>query len=49
MVDFFVVGDFMFFDIENLVEEVWDLLKWERDCFLSSLCLIFYYFFNWDY
>ena len=42
-------GDFTRLDIENLVEEVQDLSKRERDRLLSSLRLILHDLLIWDY
>jgi len=36
-------------DIENLVEEVIDLSKRDRDRLLSSIRLILHYLLKWDY
>lgn len=36
-------------DIDNLVEEVRDLSKRERDRLLSSMCLIVHHLLKWDY
>ena len=36
-------------DIENLVEEIKDLSKRERDKLLSSMKLIIHHFLKWDY
>ncbi|AGF50587.1 slr0980 [Synechocystis sp. PCC 6803] len=49
MADLLAAGDFTSLDIENLVEEVRDLSKRERDRLLSSLRLILHHFLNWDY
>lgn len=42
-------GNFSELDIENLVEEVRDLSKWERDRLLSRLWLITHRLLKWDY
>jgi hypothetical protein len=42
-------GQFADLDIENLVEEVRDLSKRERDRLLSSLCLILHHLLKWDF
>jgi hypothetical protein len=42
-------GKFTELDIENLVEEVRDLSKRERDRLLSSLRLIVHHLLKWDY
>ena len=36
-------------DLLNLIEEVWDLSKRERDRLLSSLRLILHYLLKWQY
>jgi hypothetical protein len=42
-------GQFAELDIENLVEEVQDLSKRERDKLLSSLRLLLHHLLKWDY
>ncbi|MEA5619109.1 DUF29 domain-containing protein [Cronbergia sp. UHCC 0137] len=42
-------GQFSELDIENLVEEVRDLSKRERDKLLSSVRLILHHLLKWDY
>jgi hypothetical protein len=49
MADFLASGNFARLDIENLVEEVRDLSKRERDRLLSSLRLILHHLLKWDY
>ncbi|NUN65829.1 DUF29 domain-containing protein [Pseudanabaena biceps] len=49
MADLIAAGRFGELDIENLVEEVRDLSKRERDRLLSSLRLIVHHFLKWDY
>ncbi|MFZ4665401.1 MAG: DUF29 domain-containing protein [Prochlorotrichaceae cyanobacterium] len=49
MADLLAQGRFSDLDIENLVEEVRDLSKRERDCLLSSLRLIVHHLLKWDY
>ncbi|MBE9174968.1 DUF29 domain-containing protein [Synechocystis salina LEGE 06155] len=49
MADRLAAGDFTALDIENLVEEVRDLSKRERDRLLSSLRLILHHLLKWDY
>ena len=49
MADLLAAGDFAALDIENLVEEVRDLSKRERDRLLSSLRLIVHDLLKWDY
>jgi hypothetical protein len=49
MADLIAAGRFGELDIENLVEEVRDLSKRERDCLLSSLRLIVHHLLKWDY
>lgn len=49
MADLLAAGDFAALDIENLVEEVRDLSKRERDRLLSSLRLIVHHLLKWDY
>ena len=49
MADLLSSGNFMQLDIENLVEEVRDLSKRERDRVLSSLRLILHHLLKWDY
>ncbi|ANV87353.1 DUF29 domain-containing protein [Picosynechococcus sp. PCC 7117] len=49
MADLLAAGDFMALDIENLVEEVRDLSKRERDHLLSSIRLILHYLLKWDH
>lgn len=41
--------DFEHLDIENLVEEIKDLSKRERDRLLSSIRLIIHHLLKWDY
>lgn len=36
-------------DLSNLVEEIQDLSKRERDCLLSSIRLILHHLLKWDY
>ena len=43
MANLLVSGNFTQLDIENLVEEVRDLSKRDRDRSLGSLCLIFHH------
>ncbi len=49
MADLLASGNFTELDIENLVEEVRDLSKRERDRLLSSLRLIVHHLLKWDY
>ena len=49
MADLLAAGNFTELDIENLVEEVRDLSKRERDRLLSSLRLILHHLLKWDY
>ncbi|MEB3160530.1 MAG: DUF29 domain-containing protein [Synechocystis sp.] len=49
MADLLESGRFTELDIENLVEEVRDLSKRERDRLLSSLRLIVHHLLKWDY
>ena len=49
MADLLASGNFIQLDIENLVEEVRDLSKRERDRLLSSLRLILHHLLKWDY
>jgi hypothetical protein len=49
MADLLASGRFSELDIENLVEEVRDLSKRERDRLLSSLRLIVHHLLKWDY
>jgi hypothetical protein len=49
MADLIAAGRFGELDIENLVEEVRDLSKRERDRLLSSLRSIVHYLLKWDY
>ena len=49
MADLLAAGNFTALDIENLVEEVRDLSKRERDRLLSSLRLIVHHLLKWDY
>ncbi|AGF52053.1 ssr2803 [Synechocystis sp. PCC 6803] len=49
MADLLQSGKFTELDIENLVEEVRDLSKRERDRLLSSLRLIVHHLLKWDY
>jgi hypothetical protein len=49
MADLLATGRFSELDIENLVEEVRDLSKRERDRLLSSLRLILHHLLKWDY
>jgi len=49
MADLLAAGNFTALDIENLVEEVRDLSKRERDLLLSSLRLIIHHLLKWDY
>lgn len=48
MADLLVAGKFAELDLENLVEEVRDLSKRERDRLLSSLRLIVHHLLKWD-
>lgn len=48
MADLIAAGRFDELDIENLVEEVRDLSKRERDLLLSSMRLIVHHFLKWD-
>jgi hypothetical protein len=49
MANLLAQGRFSELDIENLVEEVRDLSKRERDRLLSSLRLIVHHLLKWDY
>jgi len=49
MADLLSSGNFTQLDIKNLVEEVRDLSKRERDRLLSSLRLILHHLLKWDY
>ncbi len=49
MADLIEAGRFAELDIENLVDEVRDLSKRERDRLLSSLRLIVQHLLKWDY
>ena len=49
MADLLAAGRFSELDIENLVEEVRDFSKRERDRLLSSLRLIVHHLLKWDY
>ena len=49
MADLLASGRFTELDLENLVEEVRDLSKRERDRLLSSLRLIVHHLLKWDY
>ena len=49
MADLIAAGRFGELDIENLVEEVRDLSKRERDRLLSSMRLIVHHLLKWDY
>ncbi|WP_212717979.1 MULTISPECIES: DUF29 domain-containing protein [Synechocystis] len=49
MADLLESGKFTELDIENLVEEVRDLSKRERDRLLSSLRLIVHHLLKWDH
>ena len=49
MADLLETGQFAELDIKNLVEEVRDLSKRERDRLLSSLRLIVQHLLKWDY
>jgi hypothetical protein len=49
MANLLAAGRFSELDIENLVEEVRDLSKRERDRLLSSLRLIVHLLLKWDY
>jgi hypothetical protein len=49
MADLIAAGRFAELDVENLVEEVRDLSKRERDRLLSSLRLIVHHLLKWDY
>lgn len=49
MADLLASGKFIELDIQNLVEEVRDLSKRERDRLLSSLRLIIQHLLKWDY
>ncbi len=49
MADLLESGNFAELDLENLVEEVRDLSKRERDRLLSSLRLILHHLLKWDY
>ena len=49
MADLLAAGRFAELDIENLVDEVRDLSKRERDRLLSSVRLIVHHLLKWDY
>jgi len=49
MADLLSAGRFAELDIDNLVEEVRDLSKRERDRLLSSVRLILHHLLEWDY
>jgi hypothetical protein len=49
MADLLSEGRFAELDIENLVDEVRDLSKRERDRLLSSVRLIVHHLLEWDY
>jgi hypothetical protein len=49
MANLLAAGRFSELDIENLVEEVRDLSKRERDSLLSSIRLIIHHLLKWDY
>jgi hypothetical protein len=49
MADLLSSGNFTQLDIKNLVEEVRDLSKRERDRLLSSLRFILHHLLKWDY
>ena len=49
MADLLSAGRFAELDIENLVDEVRDLSKRERDRLLSSVRLIVHHLLKWDY
>jgi hypothetical protein len=49
MADLLASRSFIELDIENLVEEVRDLSKRERDRLLSSVRLILHHLLKWDY
>ena len=49
MANLLLSGNFTQLDIENLVEEVRDLSKRERDSLLSSIRLIIHRLLKWDY
>lgn len=49
MADLLASGNLTELDIENLVEEVRDLSKRERDGLLSSIRLIIHHLLKWDY
>ena len=49
MANLLAAGNFTELDIENLVEEVRDLSKRERDRLLSSIRLILDHLLKWDY
>jgi len=49
MADLLASGRFSELDIENLVEEIRDLSKRERDRLLASLRLILHHLLKWDY
>jgi Domain of unknown function DUF29 len=49
MADLLAQGRFSELDLENLIEEVRDLSKRERDRLLSSLRLIVQHLLKWDY
>lgn len=42
-------GRYSELDLENLIEEVWDLGKRERDRFMSSIELIIQHLLKWEY
>jgi hypothetical protein len=49
MANLLAAGRFSELDIENLVEEVRDLSKRERDSLLNSIRLIIHHLLKWDY
>jgi hypothetical protein len=49
MANLLAAGRFSDLDIENLVEEVRDLSKRERDSLLISIRLIIHHLLKWDY
>ena len=49
MAELLETGQFNALDLENLVEEIRDLSKRERDRLLSSLRLILHHLLKWDY
>jgi len=49
MANLLAAGRFSELDIENLVEEVRDFSKRERDSLLSSIRLIIHHLLKWDY